>query len=253
MYTIVIPARDEELTILDVIVGVRELTDDLIVVDGHSSDRTREISEAAGARVVLDNRRGKGDAIRVGLEAARYPITVFIDADGSHDPKDIPELVQPILAGEADLVVASRMRGGSDELYGSFSEIVRLLGSLTISLAINYRYGVRMTDYQNGFRAISTEVGRAIGTTANDTTIEQEMAMLCLNHGYRIAEVPSHEYRRKGGASKINVPRMAHKYVLSMLKGTLRPRNPIQAPAAKAAAVPTNALAGRGSAGGSQS
>lgn len=226
MYTIVIPARNEEATILDVILGVREYTDDLLVVDGHSTDRTREICEAAGARVVLDNRLGKGDAIRVGLKEARYPVTVFIDADGSHEPKDIPALVAPILSGEFELVIASRMRGGSDELYGSFSEIIRLLGSLTITLGINYRYGVRLTDYQNGFRAINTEVGRALGTTANNTTIEQEMAMMCLNHGYRVSEVPSHEYRRKGGESKINVPRLAHRYVFSLFKGTLRPRTP---------------------------
>src|SRR5271155_2182527 len=120
-YSIVIPAWNEEQTIGDVILGLRDQTDDLIVVDGHSKDRTREIALELGARVELDHGLGKGDAIRVGLATARYPITVFIDADGSHEPKDIPLLVAPIAAGEADLVIASRMRGGSDELYGTFS------------------------------------------------------------------------------------------------------------------------------------
>ena len=118
MYSIVIPARNEEETIGDVLRGLRELTDDLIVVDGHSTDRTIAISREYGARVVQDNGRGKGDAVRVGLETARHPITVFIDADGSHDPKDIVKLVQPIAAGDADLVMGSRMLGGSDELFG---------------------------------------------------------------------------------------------------------------------------------------
>jgi dolichol-phosphate mannosyltransferase len=206
------------------------MTDDLIVVDGHSTDRTIAIVREYSARVVLDNGRGKGDAVRVGLDAARHPITVFIDADGSHDPKDIVKLVEPIAAGDADLVMGSRMLGGSDELFGDIGEVTRLLGSLVISLSINYRYGVRLTDYQNGFRAIRTEVGKAIGLTSNITTIEQEMAMRCLRYGYRVIERPTHEYRRKGGVSKINVLRLAHIYVWNLISGLLRPRRAVVRP-----------------------
>ena len=220
-YSIVVPARNEEKTIGVVLEVVRHMTDDLIVVDGHSSDKTVVIARRYGARVVEDNGRGKGDAVRIGLAQARYPITVFIDADGSHEPKDIPALVAPIVAGEADLVMASRMLGGSEELFGSVREVVRLTGSLLISLSINYRYGVRLTDYQNGFRAIRTEVGRSIGLTSDITTIEQEMAMKCLNQGYRVIERPSHEYRRKGGVSKINVLQVSHRYVLNLACGLI--------------------------------
>src|SRR5215467_2238177 len=108
-YSIVVPARNEEETIGDVLENVRHMTDDLIVVDGHSSDDTVRIARSYGARVVQDNGRGKGDAVRIGLANVAYPITVFIDADGSHDPGDIPKLVAPIAAGEADLVLGSRM------------------------------------------------------------------------------------------------------------------------------------------------
>jgi dolichol-phosphate mannosyltransferase len=206
------------------------MTDDLLVVDGHSSDNTVTIAQKHGARVVEDNGRGKGDAVRVGLAYVEYPITVFIDADGSHEAKDIPTLVAPIAAGEADLVMASRMLGGSEELFGSLSEVIRLMGSLVISLSINYRYGVRLTDYQNGFRAIRTEVGRTIGLTSDITTIEQEMAMKCLMLGYRVIELPSHEYRRKGGDSKINVMRVGHRYILNLVRGLIgrrRMRTPV--------------------------
>lgn len=219
--SIVVPARNEEKTIGDVLENVRHMTDDLIVVDGHSSDQTVVIAERYGARVVQDNRRGKGDAVRVGLASAFFPITVFIDADGSHEPKDIPALVAPIAAGEADLVMGSRMLGGSEELFGSILEVTRLMGSLVISLSINYRYGVRLTDYQNGFRAVRTEVGRTIGLTSDITTIEQEMAMKCLSQGYRVMEVPTHEYRRKGGVSKINALQVGHRYVLNLVSGLI--------------------------------
>ncbi len=223
-YSLVVPARNEEETIGPVLRGLRGLTDDLIVVDGHSSDRTVAIAQQCGARVVPDNGRGKGDAVRVGLVTARHPITVFIDADGSHDPADIPRLVEPIAADEADLVIGSRMLGGSEELFGSLSEVTRLMGSLVISLSINYRFGVRLTDYQNGFRAIRTDVGRAVGLTSDTTTIEQEMAMKCFRYGYRVVERPAHEARRKGGASKIDVMRVAHIYVWNLISGLCAPR-----------------------------
>lgn len=220
-YSIVVPARNEEETIGQVLLGVQNMTDDLVVVDGQSSDRTVSIARNYGARVLQDNGLGKGDAIRVALAAVRHPITVFIDADGSHDPKDIPKLVAPIETDEADLVMGSRMLGGSEELFGSISEVIRLMGSLVISLSINYRYGLRLTDYQNGFRAIRTEVGRTIGLTSNITTIEQEMAMKCLKHHYRVTEVPTHEYRRKGGVTKINVMKVAHIYVWNLITGLI--------------------------------
>jgi len=223
-YSVVVPARNEEETIADVLESVRWLTDDLIVVDGHSSDWTVAIAEKYGARVVEDNGRGKGDAVRVGLLNARHPITVFIDADGSHDARDIPSLVGPIAAGEAELVMGSRMLGGSEELFGSIAEVTRLMGSLVISLSINYRFGVRLTDYQNGFRAIRTEVGRSLGLQSNITTIEQEMAMKCLARGFRVLERPTHERARKGGVSKIHVWSVAHRFVWNLFCGLLTRR-----------------------------
>jgi len=243
LYSIVVPARNEEATLGEVLYSLRGLSDDLIVVDGHSTDRTVAIAHEYNAKVVLDNGKGKGDAVRVGLAVAGHPVTVFIDADGSHDPKDIPKLVLPILADEADLVMGSRMLGGSDELFGTISEVIRLLGSLVISLSINYRYGKRLTDYQNGFRAIRTEVGRSIGLTSNITTIEQEMAMKCLRYGYRVTERPTHEYGRRGGVSKINVLLVAHIYISNLLSGLLVPRKcPIRqlSPLDSSSGVPTN-------------
>jgi len=126
--------------------------------------------------------------------------------------------------------MASRMLGGSEELFGSISEVTRLIGSLVISLSINYRYGVRLTDYQNGFRAIRTDIGRILGLTGNITTIEQEkkMAMKCLKQGYRVMELPSHEYRRKGGVSKINALRVAQRYILNLLCGLVGRRSVIR-------------------------
>ena len=139
--TVVIPTRNEEGLIGEIVDAVRSYGD-VLVVDGHSNDRTRDIATAHGARVVLDGGRGKGQAIRQALTETPSDIVVFIDADGSHEPRDIPKLVAPIAAGVADLVIGSRGKGGSDELHGTLGQLIRYLGSQLIMLAINWRWNV---------------------------------------------------------------------------------------------------------------
>ena len=216
--SIVVPARNEAETIVDVLNAVRSYGDELIVVDGRSSDATASLARDAGALVVPDNGRGKGDAVRCGARAAKGDLIVFIDADGSHEPTDVPKLLAPLASGEADLVIGSRMRGGSDELHSNVGEAVRLMGSTVITQAINLRFGVHLTDYQNGFRAIRAKVFWDLGLTEDITTIEQEMAIKALRLGYRVAEIPSHEFVRKGGQSKINVMRDSHKYIFQLVR-----------------------------------
>ena len=161
---------------------------------------------------------GKGEAIRRAIPHIRTPITVLLDADGSHDPEDIPLLVEPIVAGDADHVTASRLRGGSSELHGGFDEFLRLAGSSFITACINWRFRCRLSDSQNGFRAIRTSVLRELNLRENLTTIEQEMIIKTLRGGWRMAEVPSHEHPRAHGCSHINVWRTAPRYGFSLVK-----------------------------------
>ena len=216
--TVVIPAKDEEGLIGEIVDQVKPYADEVLVVDGHSRDRTPEIATAHGARVIRDGGQGKGEALRLAIGAATSEIVVFIDADGSHDPHDITRLVAPIRAGEADLVIGSRGKGGSDELHGTLEQFIRYSGSQVIMLAINYRWNVRLTDSQNGFRAIRREVGAKLGLTSNLTTIEQEMLMKALKQGYRVSEIASHEYERRWGTSKVVVWKLWFPYVWSFLR-----------------------------------
>jgi len=216
--TVVIPAKDEEGLIGEITDSVAPYADEILVVDGHSKDRTRDIAAAHGARVILDRGRGKGEALRLSFTEATGDILVFIDADGSHDPTDIPKLVAPIQRGEADLVIASRGKGGSDELHGTLEQFIRYFGSQVIMLAINYRWNVRLTDSQNGFRAIRRDVATRLGLTSNLTTIEQEMLMKALKKGVRVTEVASHEYERRWGTSKVVVWKLWFPYVWSFLR-----------------------------------
>lgn len=221
--TIVIPTKNESTNIREIINEVKEFGDEVLVVDGHSTDGTREIAEESNCRVILDNGLGKGDGVRCALKAAKGDIVVFFDADGSHEAKDIPKLVKPIIDKQADMVIASRLRGGSDEFVGDLNKLFRMTGGNIITTAINYRFGVWMSETQNGFRAINREVGLKLDLKENITTIEQEMVIKCLKMGYKIVEVPSHEYSRRSGDSKIKLRKVWFQYVYSCVRGCYFP------------------------------
>lgn len=221
--SVVVPALNEAETIGAVLESVKGYGEEVLVIDGHSSDDTVRIARDLGVPCHRDGGKGKGDAIRCALRLAAHPIVVFIDADGSHEPADIPRLVEPIWRREADLVIGSRLAGGSDELSSDIYELVRLTGSILINLCINYRWNCRLSDIQNGFRALRREVGLRLDLSSDNTAIEQEMVMKALHLGYRVLNVASHEYRRKGGESKIIVSKVWPSYVLSLVKHVMGP------------------------------
>lgn len=128
-----------------------------------------------------------------------------MDADGSHDPADIPKLVLPVVQDEADLCVGSRFTGGSEELSVNFSQLIRTIGNILMNIAINKRWGTNLTDTLNGFRAVRRQAVLKAGLKENKHTIEQEMVMKLLRYGYQVSNKPTHEYRRKFGESHINI------------------------------------------------
>jgi dolichol-phosphate mannosyltransferase len=214
----VIAAKQEGPSISNVVKRTMAYVGEVLVVAGQSTDGTPELAARSGAIVLADGGRGKGEAIRRAIPHIKTPVTVFLDADGSHDPEDIPLLVEPILSGVADHVSASRLRGGSSELHGGFDEFARLAGSSFITACINWRFNCRLSESQNGFRAIRTSVLRQLDLREDFTTIEQEMIIKTLRRGFRMAEVPSHEHPRAHGASHINVWRSAPRYGWSLVK-----------------------------------
>ena len=103
-------------------------------------------------------------------------------------------------------------------MHGGFDEWARLAGSSFITACINWRYGVRLSDSQNGFRAIRTDLLKSLKLRSRHTTIEQEMIVATLRAGKTLAEVPTHEHARKAGSSHISVWRDGPGYVLSLAR-----------------------------------
>ena len=217
--SVVIPARNEAPTIREIIQGVKKYAFEVVVIDGNSKDDTANIAKEEGATVYQDEGKGKGLAIRLAIEKVKGDIIVFIDADCSHDTEDVPRLIAPMLSDEkADMVVGSRGKGGSDELQGDVDMCMRHIGGEIINLLIDLRWKVRLTDVQNGLRAIKTSVARSLDLQEKITTIEQEMIMKALKKGYKISEIATHEYARKCGTSVIDLKKVWFRYVYTLFK-----------------------------------
>ena len=207
--SLLIPTKNESGGLGGLLDRARPLVDEIVVVDGHSSDATVEICRARNIPAILDNGKGKGAAIREGLRRVTGDIIVMIDADGSHELGDIPRLIAPIVRGDAEMVIGSRILGGSDELHGDFTHFLRNMGGGLITMAINYRWRVRLTDVLNGFRAIRRSSAERLNLRANDFDIEQHMVVECLKRGMIVKEIASHESVRQWGASKLPTFRKA--------------------------------------------
>jgi glycosyltransferase involved in cell wall biosynthesis len=199
----VIPCLHEEDTVGAVVRdvlgrGVAEV----IVVDGGSRDRTVERAEAAGARVVVEPRRGYGRAVRSGIEAVRpdAAVILFLDGDGSDRPEFIPDLVRPIAEGRAAFVHGSRVKGEREP--GSLSAPQLLAGWLAGAL-IRAAYGVRFTD-MSPFRAIRRDALDRLGMREDTFGWNLEMLMRVAASGLPALEIPVGQRRRAGGVSKVS-------------------------------------------------
>jgi glycosyltransferase involved in cell wall biosynthesis len=201
--SVVIPALDEEEPIGDVVRAIpREIASEVIVVDNGSTDGTAEAARSAGARVVVEPRRGYGRACRAGVEAvaADAEIVVFLDGDGSDCPELMSRLVDPIIAGAYGFVIGSRTRGRREKGSMNFQQVFagRLAG-----LTLRALYGVNYTD-MCPFRAIRRDALARLNMREETYGWNLEMQMRAARAGLRILEVPVDHRRRAGGESKVS-------------------------------------------------
>ena len=197
----VIPALDEAPSIERVVEGLRrrELLAEVVVVDNGSTDGTGEIAARAGARVVREERRGYGYACKAGVMAVEEAgVVVLLDGDAADDPEDLPKVLEPLLSGEADLVVGSRALGSRER--GSMTP-QQVFGNRLAALLMRRIYGVRVTDL-GPFRAIRRDDLLALEMREMTYGWSVEMMVKAARAGYRYAEVPV-TYHRRVGVSKV--------------------------------------------------
>jgi glycosyltransferase involved in cell wall biosynthesis len=201
--SVIIPCLDEEEAIGAVVTAVRaQGASEVIVVDGGSRDRTVEGATEAGARVVVEPRRGYGRAVQAGIAAlsGNADIVVFIDGDGSDRPEFIPALVAPIQAGRAVFVHGSRIRGEREP--GSLSAPQVAAGHMA-GLLLRLVYGVRFTD-MSPFRAIRRDALDRLGMRDMTYGWNLEMLMRVAAAGLPYEEIAVGQRRRVGGVSKVS-------------------------------------------------
>jgi len=215
--SVIIPAYNEEMTLSCVVKKVFESLKgecrfEVIVVDDGSLDNTFKVANNSGALVIRHNRNmGQGAALKSGLKLASGDIVVMLDADGQHDPAEIPKLIDPILRNEADLVIGSRYLGGNSG-FGPIRELLDKLFLFFIRILTNSK----LTDSQSMFRGIRREVFKNISLHA-DYTISGELIIKAKKMGLRITEVPIHVSRRIHGRSYVNIYYPIH-VIFTMLR-----------------------------------
>lgn len=199
---VLMPARNERASLPRVLADLpRERLRRVVVVDNASTDGTGALAAAAGAEVLREERPGYGSACLCGIHfLAEDPpdVLVFLDADYSDHPEELPRLVRPIAAGEADLVIGSRVLG--ERQRGALLPQARFGNWLACRL-IHLLYGLRFTDL-GPFRAIRWDALERLGMRDRDFGWTAEMQVKAARRGMRVVEVPV-SYRRRIGRSKI--------------------------------------------------
>jgi len=189
--SVIIPVYNECATIAELLRQVESVAIDkeIIVVDDFSADGSRDVLRQVQSPLIRifyhDQNRGKGAAVRTGLEHARGEYVVIQDADLEYDPREYPKLLAPLLNGDADVVYGSRFMGQIRQMT-----LVQRTGNRFLTILTNLLYGTSLTDMETCYKVMPTKVLQGIRLRSRAFDFEPEVTAKLLRRGLRVKEVP---------------------------------------------------------------
>jgi len=198
--SVVIPCYNERRFIAQVLTAVKQsianqaLDAEIVVVNDGSSDRGAEILAAIPGIVFIDlpRNRGKGGAVKAGIEAAKGDVILIQDADLEYSPDDYSAVIAPIAKGTADLVMGSRFLESKPKFWGKGGApyFTHYIGNILIVWLTNHLYGNRATDYEACYKAFTRHLAATIPIRSNGFEYDNELICKALKRGFRVVEVP---------------------------------------------------------------
>ena len=211
----VIPARNEEKNLPLVLNRIPEIVDEIILVDGYSNDRTKDVAKALcpNIRIIDQTGKGKGNALQCGFAAATGDIVVMLDCDGSMDPDEIPSFIAPLTRGY-DVTKGSRFLRGAGT---SDMPWQRRLGNRIFVLLVNVLFGGKYSDLCYGYMAFRRSAIKILRPESDGFEIETELNVKILKNRLRVMEVPSFEHERASGLSNLHAFRDGRQILRTIL------------------------------------
>lgn len=213
--SIILPSLNEEQSIQKVIEEIKTINlpkNEIIVVDGCSTDATIKIVKKLNIKIIIEPKRGYGIAINRGVNAAKGEIIVILDSDYTYPASYIPQLIVPLVKNEADLVLGNRL---TNKCFALMKKS-HLFGNIILTLWFNVIFLSRFKDTQTGFRAFRKNDFERLGIRSNGIFFPSEFLFKALKKRFRIVEIPI-KYRLRIGKSKLSPLRDGILILLKML------------------------------------
>ena len=201
---VLIPCYNEERTVAEVVTSFREQLPHakIYVFDNNSTDHTAERAREAGAIVFREPRRGKGFVVQSMFRRVEAEVYVMVDGDATYSPEGVHDLIAPIVAGDADMVVGSRLH---PDTKSEFKQLNRWGNRLVLAI-LNSIFRVQLTDILSGYRAFNRRFVKSLPVFGGGFEIETELTIKAVARGLRIIEVPTPlTARPEGSHSKIRL------------------------------------------------
>jgi glycosyltransferase involved in cell wall biosynthesis len=220
MISVVIPTLNEAGNIVEAVTTIQKdlaYPKEIIIVDGNSTDGTKEIVKELGfCKLIIEPRRGYGLALMTGMKKAKGNIIIMVDGDGTYEVRHMNRMIAKMVEKDVDMVLATRMYDPNKAMG-----LMNFIGNKVITFFFDFFYSQFLSDTQSGFRAISHEAIDNVELKANDMAYATEMLMQFAKEGYTMIEVPTTYKSRKYGRPKLRRFKSGIEIFSTMFRGIL--------------------------------